>query len=74
MSNIRDVLEQRWYSVVDDTIGGYAVANVNKPSSEIDTRGQVEREIMWGVLKTVADHVVELHNDWLANREEDENE
>lgn len=66
MSNLKSVMHQRWYAVVDDTVGGYAVANVDKPTSEIDTRGQKERELVFAVTKAVADHIVQLHNAWLA--------
>lgn len=32
-----DILDQRWYIVIDDQVGGYAIANVDKDyTSELD--------------------------------------
>lgn len=70
-----DYLNVPWYVVVDDVVGGWAVATVDEPVSAflgIRREGRAVADGFWD--KDHADHVVELHNDWLANREEDENE
>jgi hypothetical protein len=71
---IVDYLNMKWYAAVDDVVGGWAVAPVNEPVSAFLGYGD-GRAVADGFFeKEHADHVVELHNDWLANREEDENE
>ncbi len=69
-----DYLSMKWYAVVDDVVGGWAVATVNLPVSRFmgNGFGRTVADGFWE--KEHADHVVELHNEWLANREEDENE
>jgi hypothetical protein len=69
-----DYLSMKWYAVADDVVGGWAVATVNEPVSSFLGYG-TGRALFEGFFdKDHADHVVELHNEWLANREEDENE
>lgn len=54
-------MSQRWYAVVNDEIGGYAVANVDKPVSAHDLE-QGERAIGEFFSEQAAKHVAELHN------------
>lgn len=55
----------RWYIVVNDLIGGWDVATVDKPSSQIDYRHtSVEHGIAWGLSREEAEHIVLLHNVW----------
>lgn len=41
----KQLRRERWFAVLDDTVGGWAVANVNKPVSEHDHR---KREVSVG--------------------------
>lgn len=69
-----DYLNVKWYVVDDDVTGGWAVATVNEPVSQFLGYGY-GRAVADGFFdRDHAEHVVELHNDWLANREEGENE
>lgn len=58
-----ELWNQSWYAVVDDEVGGWAVANVNKPTSRIDPMTTRERVLVgfitWG---EHARWIVELHN------------
>jgi hypothetical protein len=56
---------QRWYAVPDLDVGGYAVANVDKPTADIDQRAG-DRRVAWGLWEETARYVVALHN---AHRE-----
>lgn len=62
------IRRSRWYAVVDDTIGGYAVSNVDKPVSEHDWRkGQIG--VACFMDRQDAEHIAELHNEWLARQQ-----
>lgn len=69
-----DYLWMRWYAVVDDVVGGWAVATVNAPVSEFlgHGEGRAVADGFWDAGH--AQHVADLHNDWLADKEENENE
>lgn len=57
-----DVLGRRWYAVPETLIGGWAIATVDQPTSEIDM-GNTDERVMaecWG--ERTARHLVELHN------------
>lgn len=58
----RALMEATWYSVIDDTIGGYAVSTVDRPIS-----GHGIRDIFVGdfMTKMISEHVAELHNHYL---------
>lgn len=58
-------LMQRWYVVVNDLIGGYAISNVDKPTSEHDpwTEYSIADMCMY---KEELEHIVVLHNGWVA--------
>lgn len=55
------VIEQEWYTVVDDLVGGFAIATVNKPLSEIDFRDRSVFVVADMLSKELADYVVYLH-------------
>lgn len=56
------LLTQRWYVLVDDLIGGYAIANVDKQrTSALDWR-QGDSELGSLVSQEVAEHIVRMHN------------
>lgn len=54
---------QSWYAVVDDEVGGWAIATVDKPTSRIDPMTTRERVLVgfitWG---EHAEWLVQLHN------------
>jgi hypothetical protein len=58
-----------WFVVQDDVIGGWAISNVDKPVSEIDTRDGSEFVITDFISKALADYIVGLHN-WNIEKEE----
>lgn len=55
-------LRVHWYPVVDDTIGGWAISNVDLPVSELDTRGGQHFTVGDFLSEDVARHICELHN------------
>lgn len=52
-----------WYAVVDDTIGGYAISNVNEPVSQLNPY-EGKFEFANFVKQEIAEHVANLHNKW----------
>lgn len=52
-----------WYAVTDDLIGGYSIATVNKPESQIDVWRE---EFTVGTFMTLAaaQHIAKVHNFW----------
>jgi hypothetical protein len=58
-----EVLHCRWYAVLDDTIGGWAISNVNKTVADLNP---YEGMFEFGSFLTFneADHIVSLHNAW----------
>jgi hypothetical protein len=56
-----DLLAVPWYVVVDDCIGGVAVANVDKPTSQHD-HSAGEGEIASFLHEEAARYIVALHN------------
>lgn len=63
-----DFMRMRWYPVVDDTIGGYAVSPWDLPVSGLDTRrsgGQFT--VAHFAVQAVAEHIADLHNAWLKD-------
>lgn len=54
----------RWFAVVNDLIGGWAVSHVDKPLSQQDWE-QGEGEIADFCTEAVARHIVDLHNAWV---------
>lgn len=65
-----DILDQRWYIVIDDQVGGYAIANVDKDyTSELDwTQG--DTTIGEFISEEVALFIVKQQNLRLDIREE----
>lgn len=61
---IPDLLEFKWFAVVNDLIGGWSVSNVDKPSSDTDSTNG-EYEIGCFLSEGIARHVAASHNDWL---------
>lgn len=60
-----DLLTVPWYPVVDDTIGGAALSNVNKPVSGLDFRtGEVT--VAHFMTLDHAEYIATLHNRQLA--------
>lgn len=57
------IMRSRWYPVVNDLIGGWAVATVDKPLA--DVRIEPSSDEFW-VLDTISEeiarHVSDLHN------------
>jgi poly-beta-hydroxyalkanoate depolymerase len=56
-------MECYWYAVPNDLIGGYTVANVNKPDSQHNV---YEGDFEVGTFMTleVAQHIADIHNAW----------
>jgi hypothetical protein len=56
----------RWYAVVDNLIGGYAISNVNKFTADLNhLKG--EYEIASFIDMATAEHLAMLHNKWWDN-------
>lgn len=58
-----EMQECRWYAVVDDTIGGYNISNIDKPTSQASPYNG-EFEIGCFMTKAMAQHVADIHNAW----------
>lgn len=68
-----ELWNQRWYAVPDDEVGGWAVANVNKPTGQIDPMSTRERVLLGFITwEEHAKWLVELHNRSLARRVTDD--
>lgn len=64
-----ELLQVPWYAVVNDTVGGFSLSNVDKPTSALDYR-QGEVEIAWGVdTRAIAQHIADLHNAFLETEQ-----
>ena len=59
--NSKDLLKLKWYVVVNDLIGGYAISHINKPLSEHNYKAG-EGELGDFLTQEIAEHIVELHN------------
>lgn len=57
----RSFSDQGWYAVVDDCIGGWAISNVDKPTSEQYYR-KGELELGSFLTEEMARYIVGLHN------------
>lgn len=55
------MLTSEWFVVVDDLIGGWAVATVNKPLGDIDVRQLGVYVVAEMISKEIADYIVYLH-------------
>lgn len=64
-----ELAARRWYSVVDNEIGGYAIATANVPTSMIDPITTRHRVIAWFTYQQHADHVVARHNEELERND-----
>jgi hypothetical protein len=62
------VLGEKWFVVVNDLVGGWSIANVDKPLSEMNFHSGGEREVgdFWS--KEIAEHIVKMHNIYLSDR------
>lgn len=56
-----DFLSLKWYVVLDDIVGGWAVSTIDKPLSEMDYRKN-ERHWIECAVKEHAQYIVDLHN------------
>ena len=57
---------QRWYAVADDLVGGWGLATVDKPTSQIDTYVTGERIVGCFMDEDTARHLAHLHNSTVA--------
>jgi hypothetical protein len=55
------LLTSKWFVVLDDLIGGWAVATVDKPLSEINFREPGVYVVAEMISKDMADYIVFLH-------------
>lgn len=55
-------INREWFVVADDVIGGWAIATVDKPVSEIDTRDGTEFVLGDFISKEITEHIVRQHN------------
>lgn len=61
-----DFLRQRWYVVVNDLIGGWAISNVDKPAHALRFPPHGQDYMIADMLtRESAEHVRDLHNAWL---------
>jgi hypothetical protein len=56
-------IEQKWYVVVDDLVGGWAISTVDKPLSEVDFRDRSVVIVADTLSKEIAEYLVYLHED-----------
>ncbi len=63
---IINVARQRWYAVENNSIGGWSIANVNKKVADINV-AEGDREIGCFISQELAEHIVLLHNKYLAH-------
>ncbi len=54
--------QERWYAVVNDLVGGWAVATVDRPLSEIDTKSRTVVVVADFVSEEAARYIATLHN------------
>jgi hypothetical protein len=59
-----DVMDARWYAMLDDMIGGWCVMNADKSPSESNFVSG-EWQVVRFTSKGIAQHIANLHNDWL---------
>ena len=67
-----DYLNQVWYANIDDCIGGWMIANVDKRASGIDVNAD-ERVVGEFLDENTARHIADLHNkhlDWIQSGKE----
>lgn len=62
-----ELLNVQWYPVVNDLIGGWAVASVDEPCSKLDYENG-EHEIADFAVEQIAKHIANLHNEDLRRR------
>lgn len=62
------MVNQIWYVVVNDLIGGWSIGNVDKPLLQHDMLNG-DRMIADVLSKELAEHIVELHNNELGELE-----
>jgi hypothetical protein len=63
---VADPLQQRWYVVVNDLLGGWAVSNVDKPVHALMFPPHGEEYMIADMMdQRTAQHVRDLHNAWL---------
>lgn len=61
-----ELIAQQWYAVPDVLIGGWCVINTDKPDNgDVDVDVE-ERQLGDFLSRAIAEHVVLLHNSWLA--------
>lgn len=59
--------QARWYAVVNDLVGGWAVSTIDKPLSQLDPTAS-EGELADFCSEEIARHIAELHNAWVEGR------
>lgn len=59
----KELMECHWYAVPNDLIGGYTVANVNKPDSQHNVY-EGDFEVGTFLSLGTAKHIAEIHNLW----------
>lgn len=58
-----EVLNCRWYAVIDDTIGGWAISNVDQSVADLNPyEGRFELGSF--LTEVEARHIADVHNDW----------
>ena len=56
-------MECHWYAVLNDLIGGYSVATVDKPDS-LHNVYEGDFEVGTFMTREAAQHIADLHNAW----------
>jgi hypothetical protein len=56
-----EFIRKKWYVVVDDVVGGWAISSIEKPVSLMDYN-KFERRWIVADGKEIANHIAELHN------------
>lgn len=69
MSKLHPAFDQEWFVIIDDTVGGKAIGNADKPLSQYKPE-QGEIIVAHWINESFAGHMVMLHNVWLAERRE----
>ena len=62
---MKDPKEYKWFPVKNDLIGGWSVATIDKPCSQLDLK-KGEIEVADFISEDLARHMADVHNAWLA--------
>lgn len=62
------LMREKWYVLEDNEIGGWAVANADVGFTSNLNYTNDDRSVAGFVSKEHAEHIVQLHNEWLEGQ------